>query len=65
MALEHIIRRVARQVSRCLNPCSNGMALEQKSILMPLVRLRCLNPCSNGMALEQLLLQWKKIKFLS
>ena len=39
----------------CLNPCSNGMALEQ-FLLWLAGALICLNPCSNGMALELLII---------
>ena len=53
MALEPFIAmRLTAKLNR-LNPCSNGMALEQLRRDQDHSRVEiCLNPCSNGMALE-------------
>ena len=35
-----------------LNPCSNGMGIEQIVLHQSLENQTCLNPCSNGMGIE-------------
>ncbi len=35
-----------------LNPCSNGMGIEQSIQILGAIMLNRLNPCSNGMGIE-------------
>ena len=45
--------QTAQSPTLCLNPCSNGMRMEQCGNIVRCFHDSSLNPCSNGMRMEQ------------